>query len=235
MKVRFSTRTAWGIVAGVMLAWLGCFVFAIYLFYRWNEADRFQVISSGMYREVCADIIDPLESKYRIRRSTFKVRSNDTIGLRIELNPNEKDQAQAFDIAREVYELKQKSPVLSKRPLELKLWVHDPAVDGQRIVSVNPDSRYGVNLHVLMPGAPDHKKKRDLEEYLELTRKWEEIHRQEEMEKRREEEMNERKASIKQYVDSLSNEEVRRILTNMLVNEAYRQYEQDDDYDDRFY
>ena len=58
---------------------------------------------------------------------------------------------------------------------------------------------------------------------------------QEEMEKRREEEMNERKASIKQYVDSLSNEEVRRILTNMLVNEAYRQYEQDDDYDDRFY
>ena len=58
---------------------------------------------------------------------------------------------------------------------------------------------------------------------------------QEEMEKRREEEMNERKASIKQYVDSLANEEVRRILTNMLVNEAYRQYEQDDDYDDRFY
>ena len=185
MKIRLSTRTTWIIVAGVMLAWLGCFVFAIYLFYRWNEDVRFQVISSGMYREVCADIIDPLESKYRIRRSTFKVHSNDTISLRIELNPNEKDQAQAFDIAREVYELKQKSPVLSKRPLELKLWVHDPAVDGQRIVSVNPDSKYGVNLHVLMPGATDHKKKADLEEYLELKRKWEEILWQEELEERR--------------------------------------------------
>jgi hypothetical protein len=113
------------------------------------------------------------------------VHSNDTINLRIELNPNEKDQAQAFDIAREVYELKQKSPVLSKRPLELKIWVHDPAVDGQRIVSVNPDSRYGVNLHVLMPGAPDHKKKVDLEEYLELNRKWQEINWQKELEERR--------------------------------------------------
>ena len=68
---------------------------------------------------------------------------------------------------------------------ELKMWVHNPAVDGQRIVYRDPDSRYGVNLHIYMPGAPDHKKKRDLEEYQELTRKWEEIHRQERMEKLR--------------------------------------------------
>ncbi len=182
MKIRFSTRTAWIIVAGVMLAWLAGFALFIYWM---GEGVRFQAISLGMGFEVCADIIDPLESKYRIRECTFKVHSNDTINLRIELNPKEKDQAQAFDIAREVYELKQKSPVLSKRPLELKIWVHDPAVDGQRIVSVNPDSRYGVNLHVLMPGAPDHKKKVDLEEYLELNRKWQEINWQKELEERR--------------------------------------------------
>ena len=32
-----------------------------------------------------------------------------------------------------------------------------------------------------MPGAPNHKKKRDIEEYRELTRKWEEIIRQKEL------------------------------------------------------
>jgi glutathione peroxidase len=133
--------------------------------------------------QVRADIFDPLESEYRIRECTVGFHPDDSIELRIELDPDA--QAQAFDIAREVYELKQKSPVLSKRPLELKIWVHDPAVDGQRIVSVNPDSRYGVNLHVLMPGAPGHKKKVDLEEYLELKRKWDEIHWQEGLEERR--------------------------------------------------
>ena len=36
-----------------------------------------------------------------------------------------------------------------------------------------------------MPGAPDHKKKVDLEEYLELNRKWQEINWQKELEERR--------------------------------------------------
>ena len=131
--------------------------------------------------QVCADIIDPLENKYKIRECTVGFHSDDSVELRIELNPDA--QAQAFDIAREVYELKKESPVLSKKPLELKIWVHDPSVDGQRIVYLDPDSRYGVNLHIYMPGAPNHKKKADLEEYLELQRKWDEIHRQEALER----------------------------------------------------
>ena len=89
--------------------------------------------------------------------------------LGIKLDPE--DGEKAFHIARDVYELKQKSPVLSKKPIELEIRVRDP--------------KSGVNLHVSIPGAPDHKKKRDLDEYLELNRKWEEIIRQEEMEKRR--------------------------------------------------
>ena len=174
MKLSKSTKIAMLIVACVVLAQMG---FAVYVFYGMYRGLQFDMASFGMRYQVCADIIDPLENKYKIRECTAGISRDDTIELRIELNSI--DQAQAFDIARDVYELKQKSPVLSKRPLELKMWVHDPAVDGRRIVYVNPDSRYGVNLHVSIPGAPGHKKKADLEEYLELTRKWEEIHRQE--------------------------------------------------------
>ncbi len=175
-----SKKNALLIVVCVGLAWLGAFV---YFTYKLGRGIQFDAASSGMRCQVRADIFDPLESEYRIRECTVGFHPDDSIELRIELDPDA--QAQAFDIAREVYELKQKSPVLSKRPLELKIWVHDPAVDGQRIVSVNPDSRYGVNLHVLMPGAPDHKKKVDLEEYLELNRKWQEINWQKELEERR--------------------------------------------------
>ena len=168
------------IVACVVLAWLGGFVHFTYMLVR---GIQFEAASSGMRCQVLADIIDPLESKYRIRESTVGISRDDTIELRIELNSI--DQAQAFDIAHDVYELKQKSSVLHKKPLELKIWVRDPPMDGQRIIYRDPDSRYGVNLHIYMPGAPDHRKKRDLEEHLELTRKWEEIHRQEEMERLR--------------------------------------------------
>ena len=168
------------IAACVVLAWLGAFA---YFTCKLGRGIQFDAASTGMRCQVCSDIIDPLENKFKILECTCGVSQDDTIELRVELNPE--DQAQAFDIAREVYELKQKSPILSQKPLELKMWVHDPAVDGQRIVSLDPDSRYGVNLHIYMPGAPDHKKKRDLEEYQELTRKWEEIHRQERMEELR--------------------------------------------------
>ena len=175
-----NRKTALLIVVCVGLAWLG---FAFYVFYGMIRGLQFDAASTGMRRQVNADIIDPLENKYKIRECTVGFHSDDSTELRIELNPDA--QAQAFDIARDVYELKQKSPVLSQKPLELKLWVHNPAVDGQRIVSLDPDSRYGVNLHIFMPGAPGHKKKRDLEEYQELTRKWDEIHRQERMEELR--------------------------------------------------
>ena len=181
MKTKPKNRkTALLIVVCVGLAWLG---FAFYVFYGMIRGLQFDAASTGMRRQVNADIIDPLENKYKIRECTVGFHSDDSTELRIELNPDA--QAQAFDIARDVYELKQKSPVLSQKPLELKLWVHNPAVDGQRIVSLDPDSRYGVNLHIFMPGAPDHKQKRDLDEYLELTRKWEDIHRQERMEELR--------------------------------------------------
>ena len=168
------------IVACVVLAWLGGFVHFTYMLVR---GIQFDAASSGMRCQVLADIIDPLENKFKILECTCGVPQDDTVELRIELNSI--DQAQAFDIAHDVYELKQKSSVLHKKPLELKIWVRDPAVDGQRIVYRNPDSRYGVNLHVSIPGAPGHKKKADLEEYLELTRKWAEIHRQEELERLR--------------------------------------------------
>ena len=179
-KRKGSTKTVLVVLACVGLAWLVA-VFSI--LHRVYRGLQFDMASFGMRYQVSADIIDPLESKYRIRECTVGLPSDDTIELRIELNSI--DQAHAFDIARDVYELKKKSPVLHKKPLDLKIWVHDPPMDGQRIVYRDPDSRYGVNLHIYMPGAPGHKKKRDLEEYLELTRKWEEIHRQEEMEIRR--------------------------------------------------
>ena len=165
------------IVVCVGLAWLGA---SAYLIYGMVRGLQFEAISSGMRCQVLADIFAPLESKYKIRECTVGFHQDDTVEIRIELNPGE--QAQAFDIAGEVYELKQKSPVLSKKPLELKIWVHDPGVDGKRIVVVNTDSRYGVNLHIYMPGAPGHKKKRDLEEYEELDRKWREIFWQKERE-----------------------------------------------------
>ena len=179
-KPKSSTKTVLVVLACVGLAWLVA-VFSI--LHRVYRGLQFDMASFGMRYQVSADIIDPLESKYRIRECTVGLPSDDTIELRIELNSI--DQAHAFDIARDVYELKKKSPVLHKKPLDLKIWVHDPPIEGQRIVYVDPDSRYGVNLHIYMPGAPDHKKKRDLEEHLELTRKWEEIHRQEAMEKLR--------------------------------------------------
>jgi len=180
MKLSKSTKIAMLIVACVGLAWLG---FAFYVFHGMIRGLQFDAASSGMRCQVLADIIDPLENKFKILECTCGVSQDDTVELQIELNSI--DQAQAFDIAHDVYELKQKSSVLHKKPLELKIWVRDPPMDGQRIVYRDPDSRYGVNLHIYMPGAPDHKKKVDLEEYLELTRKWEGIHRQEEMERLR--------------------------------------------------
>ena len=175
-----QNRKALLIVACVVLAWLGGFAHFTYMMAR---GARWKSVWFGMSSEVCADIIDPIENKFRIRECTVGLPSDDTIELRIELNSI--DQAQAFDIAREVYELKRKSPVLHKKPLDLKIWVHDPPIEGQRIVYVDPDSRYGVNLHIYMPGAPNHKKKRDIEEYRELTRKWEAIRRQEALDRMR--------------------------------------------------
>ena len=168
------------IVACVGLAWLGAIAFFIC---RTSRDLQFDAASTGMRRQVRADILDAIESKFTIRECTVGFHSDDSVELRIELNPDA--QAQAFDIAREVYELKQKSSILSQKPLELKMWVLDPAVDGRRIVSLDPDSRYGVNIHAYMPGAPGHKKKRDLEEYRELERKWREINWQKEREERR--------------------------------------------------
>ncbi len=175
-----NKKNALLIVVCVGLAWLGAFV---YFTYKLGRGIQFDAASSGMRLQVRADILDAIESKYRIRECTVGFHPDDSVELKIELNPDA--QAQAFDIAREVYELKQKSSILSQKPLELKMWVHDPAVDGRRIVSRDPDSRYGVNIHAYMPGAPGHKKKRDLDEYQELDRKWREIIWQKELEERR--------------------------------------------------
>ena len=179
-KTKKSRKTTLLIVACVGLAWLGAFVFFTY---RLAKGVQFDAVAGGMRCQVRADILDAIESKYKLHKHMVSILRNDTIEVRLEID--QKDQARAFDIAGEVYELKRKSPVLSKKPLELKMWVHDPGEDGKHIHIVNPDSRYGVNLHVYMPGAPDHKPKRDLEEYRELEEKWREINWQKELDERR--------------------------------------------------
>jgi hypothetical protein len=174
MKLNFSKPTKFEWIA--LCFFLACVALMSYAFYSVSWALRWQSLKPGMYREVHADIIDPLESKFNITDKEWKYRDcsiklppDDTIMLGIRLDP--KDGEKMFDIARDVYELKRKSPVLHKKPLELEIRVRDP--------------KSGVNFHAYMPGAPGHKKKPDLEEYQELTRKWEEILWQEEMDKRR--------------------------------------------------
>ena len=108
-----------------------------------------------------------MERKYGVY--TVELPPDDTIVLNIRLEP--KDREQAFLIARDVYELKRKSPVLSRKPMELKIRVRD--------------SKDGIDIHTFIPGAPDHRKKRDFEEYGKLAEKWQEIIRQEELEERR--------------------------------------------------
>ena len=180
MKLNFSKPTKFEWIA--LCFFLACVALMSYAFYSVSWALRWQSLKPGMYREVHADIIDPLESKFNITDKEWKYRDcsiklppDDTIMLGIRLDP--KDGEKMFDIARDVYELKRKSPVLSKKPLELEIRVRDP--------------KSGVNFHAYMPGAPGHKKKRDIEEYRELTRKWEEIIRQKEMAERRAAEGNE--------------------------------------------
>ena len=188
MNLKFSKPTKLDWIA--LCIFLACVASLVLFVYNLSRAARWKSVKPYMYREISADIIDPLEKKYNLTDMerkygvyTVELPPDDTIVLSIRLDP--KDGEQAFLIARDVYELKRKSPVLSRKPLELKMWVHDPGEDGKHIHIVNPDSRYGVNLHVLMPGAPDHKPKRDLEEYLALNRKWEEIIWQKELDERR--------------------------------------------------
>ena len=180
MKLNFSKPTKFEWIA--LCFFLACVALMSYAFYSVSWALRWQSLKPGMYREVHADIINPLESKYNITDKEWKYRDcsiklppDDTIMLGIRLDP--KDGEKMFDIARDVYELKRKSPVLHKKPLELEIRVRD--------------AKSGVNFHAYMPGAPNHKKKRDIEEYRELTRKWEEIIRQKEMAERRAAEGNE--------------------------------------------
>ena len=156
---------------------LACVALLFSVFYSFSWSLRWQSVKPGMYREVVADILDPLESRYSITDKDWKYRDcsielppDDTIVLNIKLDP--KDGERAFHIARDVYELKRKSPVLSRKPMELKIRVRDP--------------KSGIDIHTFIPGAPDHRKKRDFEEYRELERKWREISLQKELEERRE-------------------------------------------------
>ena len=174
MKLNFSKPTKFEWIA--LCFFLACVALMSYAFYSVSWVLRWQSLKPGMYREVHADIIDPLESKFNITDKEWKYRDcsiklppDDTIMLGIRLDP--KDGEKMFDIARDVYELKRKSPVLHKKPLELEIRVRDP--------------KSGVTHHTYMPGAPGHKKKRDLEEYRELAEKWSEIIRQKELEERR--------------------------------------------------
>ena len=168
MKMMLSKPTKLDWIA--LCIFLACVALLFYTFYSVSWSLRWQSVKPGMYREVVADILIPIESRYNItdkkwryRDCSIKLPPDDTVELSIRLDPEAGERA--FGIARDVYELKKKSPVLSKKPLELEIRVRDP--------------KCGVNLHVSIPGAPGHKKKRDIGEYQELARKWEVILRQE--------------------------------------------------------
>ena len=167
MELKFSKPTKFEWIAFCFV--LGSVAFMTSVLLTYMQQIRFGAVKYVMSREVGTDILDPIENKYKIVKWTVANPPDDTIELNIELDSEAGEQA--FHIARDVYELKRKSPVLSKKPLELKIRVREP--------------KCGVNLHAYIPGAPDHRKKRDLEEYRELDRKWREIIRQKEQEERR--------------------------------------------------
>ena len=174
MNLKFSKPTKLDWIA--LCVFLACVASLASFVYNLSTVARWKSVKPYMYREISADIIDPLESRYNLTDKERKygvymveLPPDDTIVLSIRLEP--KDGEQAFHIARDVYELKRKSPVLSRKPLELKIRVRG--------------SEDGIDIHTFIPGAPDHRKKRDFEEYGKLAEKWQEIIRQEELEERR--------------------------------------------------
>lgn len=174
MNLKLSKPTKLDWIA--LCIFLACVASLASFVYNLSRAARWKSVKPYMYREISADIIDPLEKKYNLvdmerEYGVYMVElpPDDTIVLSIRLDP--KDGEQAFHIARDVYELKRKSPVLSQKPMELKIRVRG--------------SEDGIDIHTFIPGAPDHRKKRDFEEYSELAEKWQEISRQEELEERR--------------------------------------------------
>jgi hypothetical protein len=179
MNLKLSKPTKLDWIA--LCIFLACVASPASFVYNLSRAARWKSVKPYMYYEISADIIDPLENRYNLTDMerkygvyTVELPPDDTIVLNIRLDP--KDGEQAFHIARDVYELKRKSPVLSRKPLELKIRVRD--------------SKDGIDIHTFIPGAPDHRKKRDIEEYMELAEKWQEIIRQEELEERRTEARN---------------------------------------------
>lgn len=174
MNLKLSKPTKLDWIA--LCIFLACVASLVSFVYNLSRAARWKSVKPYMYYEISADIIDPLENRYNLTDKerkygvyTVELPPDDTIVLSIRLEP--KDGEQAFLIARDVYELKRKSPVLSRKPLELKIRVRDP--------------KDGIDIHTFIPGAPDHRKKRDFEEYGKLAEKWQEIIRQEELEERR--------------------------------------------------
>ena len=174
MNLKLSKPTKLDWIA--LCVFLACVASLASFVYNLSSVARWKSVKPYMYREISADIIDPLESRYDLTDKERKygvymveLPPDDTIVLSIRLEP--KDGEQAFHIARDVYELKRKSPVLSRKPMELKIRVRDP--------------KSGIDIHTFIPGAPDHKKKRDFEEYMELNRKWVEIDLREEQDRRR--------------------------------------------------
>ncbi len=167
MKLKLSKPTKFEWIALCVVLGSVAFMASVLHTFMWQI--RFDAVRYGMYREVHADILDAIKSKYKIVKCTVELPPDDTIELRLELDPEAEEQA--FDIAGDVYDLKRKSPVLHKKPLELEIRVRDP--------------KSGVTHHTYMPGAPNHKKKKNYEEYRELAEKWSEIIRQKELEERR--------------------------------------------------
>ena len=129
MNLKLSKPTKLDWIA--LCIFLACVASLVSFVYNLSRAARWKSVKPYMYREISADIIDPLENRYNLTDMerkygvyTVELPPDDTIVLSIRLEP--KDGEQAFLIARDVYELKRKSPVLSRKPMELKIRVRDP-------------------------------------------------------------------------------------------------------------
>ena len=72
MKLNFSKPTKFEWIA--LCFFLACVALMSYAFYSVSRALRWQSLKPGMYREVHADIIDPLESKHNITDKEWKYR-----------------------------------------------------------------------------------------------------------------------------------------------------------------
>ena len=99
MNLKLSKPTKFEWIALCVV--LGAVAFMASVLHTYMQQIRFGAVKYVMSREVGADIIDPLENKYKIVKWTVANPPDDTIELNLELDSEAGEQA--FHIARDVY------------------------------------------------------------------------------------------------------------------------------------